>query len=107
MESSEVQPPAGADLILSERARQLAVEGWTPEHDDDATEAQLVRAAICYADFGARLATTHDEKWVPRWPWAQIWWKPERTDPIRNLVKAGALIAAEIDRLQRAKARNS
>jgi hypothetical protein len=34
------------------------------------------------------------------WPWDQDWWKPS-PDPIRNLVKAGALIAAEIDRLQR------
>jgi hypothetical protein len=36
------------------------------------------------------------------WPWSKKWWKPS-SDPIRNLVKAGALIAAEIDRLQRAK----
>lgn len=34
------------------------------------------------------------------WPWHSSWWKPS-DDPIRNLVKAGALIAAEIDRLQR------
>lgn len=34
------------------------------------------------------------------WPFGQDWWKPSN-DPIRNLVKAGALIAAEIDRLHR------
>lgn len=34
------------------------------------------------------------------WPWDASWWKPS-PDPIANLVKAGALIAAEIDRLQR------
>jgi len=34
------------------------------------------------------------------WPWGSEWWKPSK-DPIRDLVKAGALIAAEIDRLQK------
>lgn len=34
------------------------------------------------------------------WPWATDWWKPS-DDPITNLVRAGALIAAEIDRLLR------
>lgn len=38
--------------------------------------------------------------WVNGWPWAAKWFKPS-DDPIRNLVKAGALIAAEIDRLQK------
>ena len=31
------------------------------------------------------------------WPWPPEFWKPS-DDPVRNLVKAGALIAAEIDR---------
>lgn len=35
------------------------------------------------------------------WPWDADAWKPTQ-DPIRQLVKAGALIAAEIDRRQRA-----
>lgn len=34
------------------------------------------------------------------WPWHIDWWKP--SDPRRNLVKAGALILAEIERLDRA-----
>jgi len=34
------------------------------------------------------------------WPWDEEWWKPDN-DAVRNLAKAGALIAAEIDRLQR------
>jgi hypothetical protein len=38
------------------------------------------------------------------WPWAEKWWKPSE-DQVRNLVKAGALIAAEIDRIQRLKAK--
>lgn len=35
------------------------------------------------------------------WPFSQEWWKPTPDDRIRELAKAGALIAAEIDRLQR------
>jgi len=35
----------------------------------------------------------------PSWPWAQTAFKPSG-DPVRNLEKAGALIAAEIDRTQ-------
>lgn len=37
--------------------------------------------------------------WKDGWPWSLNWWKPS-SDPIKDLVKAGALIAAEIDRLQ-------
>jgi len=32
-------------------------------------------------------------------PWNVVWWKPTPDDRIRELAKAGALIAAEIDRL--------
>jgi len=39
------------------------------------------------------------------WPFSSEWWKPAQ-DPIRNLVKAGALIAAEIDHLQRNRSVN-
>lgn len=40
--------------------------------------------------------------WRNGWPWDAKWWKPS-DDPIKNLVKSGALIAAEIDRLQNIK----
>ena len=35
------------------------------------------------------------------WPWRPSWWKPTPDDRVRELVKTGALIAAEIDRLRR------
>ena len=92
---------SGAELIADERNRQIKVEGWTPEHDDGHDLRELHRAAFCYCD------PTLGEEPVfstprPRedWPWDMRYWKPSE-DPIRNLVKAGALIAAEIDRLQR------
>lgn len=38
------------------------------------------------------------DKAPDEWPWDPSWWKPS-PDVVSNLVKAGALIAAEIDRL--------
>jgi hypothetical protein len=86
---------SGIDLIADERLRQVSQEGWTPEHDDEHDGSELADAAAAYAlqasgEFS--LASRH-------WPFDDGW-KPS-SDPIRNLVKAGALIAAEIDRLQR------
>ena len=89
---------SGADLIAAERQRQIGVEGWTPEHDAEHDHGELIAAGVCYA-----MAADPDgagdtaEDW---WPWEESWWKPSN-DPVRNLVRAGALIAAEIDRLQR------
>lgn len=87
---------SGIELIAAERERQVSQEGWTAEHDDAHDRCELVEAAICYADSSMTVDTS-----VPlRWPFDEEWWKPS-PDPIRNLVKAAALIAAEIDRLKR------
>ena len=91
----------GIELIAAERERQISVEGWTAEHDDKHNNRQLVRAAACYADPTYETVEFEMRDTPYRWPWEPSWWKPDR-DPIRNLVKAGALIAAEIDRMQRA-----
>lgn len=86
-----IEISGGAALIARERERQVAVEGWTTQHDDRHADCELVRAAQAYLDpTGGR----------EDWPWEAEWFKPS-VDPIPNLVKAGALIAAEIDRLQR------
>jgi hypothetical protein len=96
----------GSELIAAERQRQIDVEGWTESHDNDHEDCQLLDAAICYAGVAGSQALDNDggreaiEKLPEVWPWDRAWWKPS-DDPIRNLVKAGALIAAEIDRLQR------
>lgn len=87
----------GIELIAAERQRQIEVEGWTAEHDDRHDDEQLSLAALCYVrPQSDRLPYSQRE-----WPFETSWWKPERNDRIRELVKAGALIAAEIDRLQR------
>lgn len=84
--------------VLAERRRQIEKEGWTPEHDDEHSEGQMASAAACYA-----LASYLGNDWSPaeHWPWDAEWWKP--SDRRRNLVKAAALILAEIERLDRAK----
>lgn len=94
----------GIELISEERTRQITSELWTPEHDDRHCKFQLTLAAVSYAAVVASPDEDGDENGKVRpcydWPWESKWWKPS-DDPIRNLVKAGALIAAEIDRLQR------
>ena len=89
----------GTQLIAEERERQINEEGWTPAHDAQWKAQELGFAARCYLDKGVNLIPRlYDPS--PFWPWDNAWWKPSK-DPVRNLVKAGALIAAEIDRLQR------
>lgn len=95
---------AGADAmsdaardVLAERARQVSVEGWTHEHDDEHREYALACAAGCYAMFTLAFPAGDPP---PQWPWDVAWWKP--TTQRRNLIKAGALILAEIERIDRA-----
>lgn len=96
----------GIELIAAERQRQIDGEGWTLEHDDKQAYGALAKAGVSYASLavaqlGGRVrALALGACHIWRWPWSSEWWKPSN-DPIRNLVKAGALIAAEIDRLQR------
>jgi hypothetical protein len=96
--------------VIAERQRQIDAEGWTPEHDDTHERGEMARAAAAYAIHG-----TLDGYRVifgdMLWPWAKEWWKPApiKTGEVkagkrRNLVKAGALILAEIERLDRFEA---
>lgn len=92
----------GIELISEERKRQIEKEGWSAEHDSSHYEGELAIAASIYAapdnirDYG----DDHEYEVPYFWPWDKEWWKPSPEDRIRELVKAGALIAAEIDRLQ-------
>lgn len=85
------------DLIAAERQRQIEVEGYTSEHDAQHA-GDLARAAACYALPSYRRVGGS----VPAgWPWGAADWKPTPDDRVRELAKAGALIVAEIERLQR------
>ena len=90
---------SGIERIAAERRRQIEKEGWTPERDSAYKKRELVSAAVCYAlhDFPPSPNDIHAFL-TKHWPWSFSWWKP--TSEIRNLEKAGALIAAEIDRLE-------
>lgn len=90
---------SGSELIAAERQRQQEQEGWTPDNDDGHDDGQLAQAAKAYLSH-ALLGGTAAMSYPSGWPWDEEWWKPS-DDPVRNLVKAGALIAAEIDRIQR------
>lgn len=115
--------------VVNERRRQVEVEGWTPEHDDEHEPGVLAEAAACYAHAGFLAAyfahqgslpedqrgidmedVPPPHRWPPfegrdesldlSWPWAKGWWKPGGSR--RMLVKAAALLLAEIERLDRA-----
>ncbi|MEE4461971.1 hypothetical protein V2S84_07535 [Azotobacter chroococcum] len=86
--------------VLTERRRQIEQEQWCPEHDDQYTRGQLASAAASYATSAYWHAIGHGTyEPPPRWPWGESNWKP--TTARRDLVKAGALILAEIERLDR------
>ena len=94
--------------IANERLRQISVEGWTPEHDDQHSSGELAGAAGCYAKHvNARQwcfkNNPDDYQCEPEpsgWPWAAEWWKPK--NPRSDLIRAAALIVAELERLDRA-----
>lgn len=87
---------AAASDVLAERQRQVTAEGWTAERDDGYQNSELADAAACYAIHAHNQGFSTPD----HWPWSQDWWK--QTSPRRDLVKAGALILAEIERLDRA-----
>lgn len=98
---SNPEMTSAADDVLAERRRQVEAEGWTPEHDDDHGDGAMCMAAVCYAEWDHYEHPSGDGNGlVPaNWPWATAWWKPR--DRRRNLVKAAALLLAEIERLDR------
>ena len=93
--------------IAAERRRQIEVEGYTPEHDDQHRTEDLGEAAHCYRS--SALGTPVETKRLPlyddagevvgwrdvpgNWPWEAAAWKPKT--PRQDLVRAGALCLAE------------
>ena len=117
MATIEVKAGDGIRLIANERQRQIEQEGWTVQHDDGHDGGELAEAAACYALGRAKVyeqlnssrgcdevCYQYEYGWIGdgevEWPWDSEWWKPS-SNPVKNLVRAGALIAAEIDRLMR------
>ena len=94
----------GIARIAAERKRQTEVEGWTTEHDAEHVDGSLATAASIYAMPPRNRLIRGDGGAPLGWPWAYSWWKPTPKDRVRELEKAGALIAAEIDRILRERA---
>lgn len=102
-----ISNPAMVD-VAAERARQIEQLGWTHEHDDEHHDDRaLPRAAACYALADPNSGDT-GPFWIthlqaPRQVWPYRWeWKVK--DRRTNLVRAAALLMAEIERFDRATA---
>lgn len=94
----------GIEIITEERKRQIEKEGFDLKHDQQNTGGQLAIAAVCYAIPDGLMDSGSGQFCKKYWPWEWSWFKPGvgayPKSRIRELAKAGALIAAEIDRLQ-------
>lgn len=95
------------ELIKAERERQINELGYNNRHDDAESVGALSTAGAIYALPWNVRTVLGAEKF---WPWDKSFYKPANGGQvdgrIRELVKAGALIAAEIDRLERSKVAN-
>lgn len=85
----------GSYMIAMERERQVKDEGYNAEHDQVHKPMTLAKAAVSYI-----LCNDEKKRRIAKttyWPWEDKYYKPR--DMKRNLVRAGALVAAAIDRL--------
>lgn len=96
-------PGSAIQRIEAERVRQVTEEGFTADEDDLNNEpGDLATAAVAYTQHAIQLMGGPEMDNPPwDWPWDTEFWKP--TDEVRDLEKAGALIAAELDRVLREK----
>lgn len=98
--------------VLGERNRQIEQEHYSIEHDDSYQNNELPRAAASYVNNVVSRGWVFNSAYGPKayqseevpdfWPWSDEHWKPK--NPRRDLVKAAALIIAEIDRMDRSSA---
>lgn len=87
----------GAERIAVERQRQIAEEGYDAEHDRGGSDdLALAGAAYAVPDYAGQRVGNR----FVLWPWSSRFWKPTPDDRVRELTKAGALIAAAIDALE-------
>jgi len=99
----------GAALIVRERVRQVEKKKYDHIHDDCHEGSELVWAAIHYATPNKhphkpmRISEMPNDTYVmsPCYPFIEGREKKWEQSRVKQLVKAGALIAAEIDRLIR------
>lgn len=97
-EVGEMNITRAARDVLAERRRQVEAERWSPAHDDTHTNGEMAIAAACYA---LSASGWSQDALSEIWPkgWGVRWLKPKTSR--RDLVRAAALIVAEIERLDR------
>jgi len=93
----------GVERITAERKRQIEECGYTAKYDDFWDKGEIVQAAMCYC---MEPGESRDLDLIDIWPWNISFWEPTPNNRIHELEKAGALIAAEIDRLLRKEAQS-
>lgn len=110
MATDGVWSVSGAERdVLAERRRQILVEGWDSGHDDEHDGGDLALAGAAYALNAACQLNPHSQHPPAAapyfWPdgWDAEYWKPKTAR--QDLVRAGALILAEIERLDRQESR--
>ena len=109
MKANEVAK-SGIELIAEERQRQIEVEGYSAQHDSQHHASDFIYAAISYAESAKvgvncmEIGNNNENEIMHRkigmgrdYPFG---WDFKPSTNVRDLVKAGALIAAAIDRLQ-------
>jgi hypothetical protein len=84
----------GIELITEEREKQVNKYNHTAASDSIYKDKELLRASMTYL----MLALTQSTDGKQYWPWHPDWLHNEGY--IENLKKAGAFIAAELDRVQ-------
>ena len=91
----------GSKMIADERTRQIEQEGYDEQHDQRYLSGELPIAAACYAvegNEGVFVSNGMGED-EDAWPWGTDFDKRKKHNRLKRLVIAGALIAAEIDRI--------
>lgn len=88
----------GIEQIGEERLKQINKHGYTLYNDAGWNNKHLLMAALAYLKTAIGAEETLTESWpMEDWPWDIKYFKDEGY--VENLKKAGALIAAELDRL--------
>ncbi len=98
---------AGVRAIADERRRQVEIERFSPATDAEYSKGELAKAALAYVQLAAMDLAAGGRDHIATgsppacWPWHRLWWKPR--DARRDLVRAGALIAAQLDVIDTAR----
>ena len=93
----------GVELIADERKRQIEELGYSIEHDSKHLTSEFALNACSYIEsamikaYGGKTLTVEELK--NGWLWDKEAFKPKT--PLKDLIRAGALIAAAIDNLMR------